>query len=314
MVTTTECVRNAMTVDVEDYFHADAVGAFAPHGAWSRMPCRIERNIDIVLALLDQHQVRATFFTLGWIARRYPAMVKAIGAAGHEIASHGYSHQKASEQSRVQFRRDVIRSKGVLEDLCGDAVIGYRAPAFSVGPGHRWALDTLYHTGYRYSSSSYPLLRRQPADAPRFACFPAGPSGILELPRSTARVLGYNLAAGGGSGFRLLPYRLSRALLRRVNRADGQPAVFGFSAWELDAGQPRIPGLPLAAHLHHYINLGRTEARLLALTRDFRWGRIDDVFPVLPGVPDPVIRSQPRPRWQGFTCSEAAVQPVRSRS
>lgn len=314
MVTTTDSVRNAMTVDVEDYFHADAVEAVAPHAAWARMPCRIERNIDVVLALLDQHQVRATFFTLGWIARRYPAMLREIGAAGHEIASHGYSHQKASTQSRVQFRRDVIRSKGVLEDLSGHAVIGYRAPARSVGPEHHWALDTLYHAGYRYSSSSYPLLRRQEAEAPRFACFPAGPSGILELPRSTARMLGYNLPAGGGSGFRLLPYPLSRALLRRVNGAEGRPAVFGFCAWEVDPKQPRIGGLPLGARLFHYLNLGRTEARLLALTGEFRWGRIDEVFPVLRGVAEPVSRSQPRPRWQGFSCSEAAVQPVRSRS
>lgn len=303
-----------MTVDVEDYFHADAVEGVAPQSSWRQLPCRIERNIDVVLSLLDQHQVRATFFTLGWIARRYPAMVRAIGAAGHEIASHGYAHQKASTQTRVQFRRDVIRSKGVLEDLAGHAVIGYRAPAYSIRPEHRWALDTLYHAGYRYSSSSYPLLRRDGADAPRFGCFPAGPSGILELPRSTARVLGYNLPAGGGSAFRVLPYALSRTLLRHVNRSERQPVVFGFSAWEVDAGQPRIAGLPPGIRLFHYLNLGRTEARLLALSREFRWGRIDEVFPVLPAAPEPVFRSQLRPRWQGFISSEAAVQPVRSRS
>ena len=314
MVTTTDSIRNAMTVDVEDYFHAAAVAAVAPQRAWPRMPSRIERNIDTVLALLDQHQVRATFFTLGWIARRYPAMVRAIGAAGHEIASRGYANDQASHQTRVQFRRDALRSKGVLEDLCGVAVVGYRAPACSIGPEHRWALDTLYHSGYRYSSSSYPLLRRQGADAPRFACFPAGASGILELPRATARLFGFNLPAGGGAGFRLLPYALSRALLLRVNRADGQPALFGFSAWELDPGQPRLSGLPLASRLGHYANLRRTEARLLALAGEFRWGRIDEVFPVLPGAAPPVFRSQLRPRWHGFTRCEAAVQPVRSRS
>lgn len=302
-----------MTVDVEDYFHAAAAVALAPRGAWKGLPCRIERNIDTVLALLDQHQVRATFFTLGWIARRYPAMVKAIGAAGHEIASRGYANDRASNQTRVQFRRDVLRSKGVLEDLCGVAVVGYRAPACSIGPAHLWALDTLYHSGYRYSSSSYPLLRRGGAGAPRFACLPAGPSGILELPLSTARLFGLNLPAGGGSGFRLLPYRVSRALLRRAS-AEGQPGVFAFSAWELDAGQPRFAGMPFAARLGHYANLGRLEARLLRLTREFYWGRIDQVFPVLPGVAPPVFLSQPRPRWHGFTRSEAAVQPVRSRS
>lgn len=314
MATTTDGIRNAMTVDVEDYFHAAAAAAVAPHGAWSGMPARIERNIDTVLSLLDQHQVRATFFTLGWIARRYPAMVKAIGAAGHEIASRGYSNDKASNQTRIQFRRDIIRSKGVLEDLCGAAIVGYRAPAFSIGPEHRWALDTLYHSGYRYSSSSYPLLRRRPAATPRFACFPAGPSGILELPLSTTRMFGLNLPAGGGSAFRLLPYTLSRALLQRVNHAEGQPAVFAFSAWELDAGQPRIGGMPLLSRFAHYANLRHSEARLLALTGEFRWGRVDDVFPVLPGVAPPVFRSQLRPRWHGFTRSEAAVQPVRSRS
>lgn len=311
MVTTTESIRNALTVDVEDYFHADALEAVALRSRWPAMASRVERNVDIVLALLDQHQVRATFFTLGWVARRYPAVVRAIAAGGHEIGSHGYAHQKASEQSRIQFRRDIVRSKGVLEDLAGIRVIGYRAPAHSVGPEHRWALDTLYHAGYRYSSSSYPVLRE---GAPRFACFPAGPSGILELPLATARLFGYNLAAGGGGSFRLLPYPLSRALLRRVNRAEHQPAVFGFSLWEVDGGQPRLTGLGTVKSLRHYANLGRSEARLLALTRDFRWGRIDEVFPVLPGVVETVLRSQPRPRWQSFSCSEAAVQPVRSRS
>lgn len=311
MATTIESIRNALTVDVEDYFHADAVDGVAPRSSWPGMASRVERNIDIVLALLDQHQVRATFFTLGWVARRYPALVRAVTAAGHELASHGYAHQKASEQSRTQFRRDIVRSKGVLEDLSGRPVAGYRAPAHSVGPQHRWALDTLYHAGYRYSSSSYPVLRE---GAPRFACFPAGPSGILELPLSTARLLGYNLPAGGGNSFRLLPYPLSRALLRRVNRAEHQPAVFAFSLWELDRGQPRLPGLGAGKTLRHYANLGRSEARLLALTREFRWGRIDEVFPVLPGVSEPVLRSQPRPRWQSFSCSDAAVQHVRSRS
>ena len=310
MVTTTDNIRNAMTVDVEDYFHAGPVAAVTPRG----MPSRIERNIDTVLSLLDQHQVRATFFILGWIARRHPAMIKAISAAGHEIASRGYANDKASSQTRVQFRRDVLRSKGVLEDLCGVAVAGYRAPALSVGPEHCWALDTLFQSGYRYSSSSYPLLRRRPAGTPRFACFPAGPSGILELPLSTARIVGFNLPAGGGSGFRLLPYPLTRALLRHIHRAEGQPTLFAFGAWELAPGQPRVDGMALASRLVHYANLRRTEARLLALTGEFRWGRIDEVFPVLPGVAPPVSRSQLRPRWHGFTRSEAAVQPVRSRS
>jgi polysaccharide deacetylase family protein (PEP-CTERM system associated) len=275
-----------MTVDVEDWFHADAMATAAPRSTWLRTPCRVERNVDVILALFDQHQVRATFFILGWIARRYPVMVRTIAAGGHELASHGYAHQKASAQSRIQFRRDVIRSKGVIEDAAGAAVIGYRAPAHSVAPEHRWALDTLYHSGYCYSSSSYPAWRWQAGGAPRFGCFPTGGSGILELPLSTACVIGYNLPAGGGSWFRLFPYALSRALLQRVNRIEAQAAVFGFSAWELDAGQ---------AH-------------------DFQWGRIDQVFPALPAMQEPVFSSQPRPRWQRFSGSEAAVHNERSRS
>lgn len=275
---------NAMTVDVEDYFQ---VSAFAPHiarSSWAALPCRVERNVDVVLALLDQRQVRATFFTLGWIARRYPAMVRAIADAGHEVASHGYAHVRASEQSRIQFRRDILRSKHLLEDIAGRPVLGYRAPSFSLMPGSRWAFDTLFHSGYRYSSSVYPIAHDHygAPDSPRFAFYPVSRSGILELPVSTVRLFGRNLPAGGGGYFRLYPYGVSRWFLRRINHLERQAGIFYFHPWELDPGQPRQRDIPMKTRFRHYLNLGRTEPRLLELTRDFRWDRIDNIFPVQP--------------------------------
>lgn len=275
---------NAMTIDVEDYFQ---VSAFAPHiarSSWAALPCRVERNVDVVLALLDQRQVRATFFTLGWIARRYPAMVRAIADAGHEVASHGYAHVRASDQSRIQFRRDILRSKHLLEDIAGRPVLGYRAPSFSLMPGSRWAFDTLFHSGYRYSSSVYPIAHDHygAPDSPRFAFYPVSRSGILELPVSTVRLFGRNLPAGGGGYFRLYPYGVSRWFLRRINHLERQAGIFYFHPWELDPGQPRQRDIPMKTRFRHYLNLDRTEPRLLALARDFRWDRIDNIFPVQP--------------------------------
>lgn len=275
---------NAMTIDVEDYFQVSAFAGHIARANWAVLPCRVERNVDVALALLDQGKVRATFFTLGWIARRYPAMVRAIAAAGHEVASHGYGHERAGEQTRVQFRRDILRSKHLLEDITGRAVLGYRAPSFSLAPSSAWAFDTLFHGGYRYSSSIYPIAHDHygAPDAPRFAFYPAGAQGIMELPVSTVRLLGRNLPAGGGGYFRLYPYALSRWFLRRLNHVERQAGIFYFHPWELDPGQPRQRGIPMKTRFRHYINLDRTEPRLLELTRDFRWDRIDNIFPVQP--------------------------------
>jgi polysaccharide deacetylase family protein (PEP-CTERM system associated) len=273
-------MRNAMTVDVEDYFQADSLAGQFARSRWPLLACRVERNVDLTLALLDRAGVQATFFTLGWIARRYPGTVRAIVDAGHELASHGYSHLEPGEQSPTQFRRDILRSKGLLEDIGGHQVNGYRAPGLALGAERRWALDILFHAGYRYSSSTCPT-GPVGAGAPRFAFFPAGPSGILELPVTTVRCAGRNLGAGG-SAFRAYPYCLSRALLRHVNLSERQACIFYFQPWELDPGQPRPQGLAMPTRWRHYLNLGRMEARLLALTRDFRWDRIDNIFPVLP--------------------------------
>ncbi len=273
-------IRNAMTCDVEDYFQ---VSAFAPHierSSWDGRECRVEANVERILALFERHQVHATFFTLGWIAERYPALVRRIVAGGHELASHGYGHQRASDQSRAEFANDVISSKALLEDLGGQAVAGYRAPSFSIGRANLWALDVLKEAGYRYSSSIYPIAHDHYGmpEAPRFAFYPNGPDGLLEVPITTVRLMQRNLPAGGGGYFRLLPYALSRWMMERVNRADGQSALFYFHPWELDPGQPRPAGLGAKTRFRHYINIARMEERLGLLARDFAWDRMDRIF------------------------------------
>jgi len=273
-------LTNALTIDVEDYFQ---VSAFAPHIAradWPRLECRVEANIERILLLLDSRRIHATFFTLGWIAERYPAMLRRVAAAGHEVASHGYAHLRASEQSAAQFADDVRRSKAILEQITGLAVRGYRAPSFSIGAANLWAFDVLQEAGYRYSSSIYPIRHDHYGmpDAPRFAWRPRGPHGVLELPVSTVRLRGRNLPAGGGGYFRLMPYALSRWLLRRINSRDGQAGIFYFHPWELDPGQPRPLGLSARTRFRHYLNLGCMEARLARLTRDFAWDRMDRIF------------------------------------
>jgi len=273
-------LTNALTIDVEDYFQ---VSAFAPHIAradWPRLECRVEANIERILLLLDSRRIHATFFTLGWIAERYPAMLRRVAAAGHEVASHGYAHLRASDQSAAQFADDVRRSKAILEQITGLAVRGYRAPSFSIGAANLWAFDVLQEAGYRYSSSIYPIRHDHYGmpDAPRFAWRPRGPHGVLELPVSTVRLRGRNLPAGGGGYFRLMPYALSRWLLRRINSRDGQAGIFYFHPWELDPGQPRPLGLSARTRFRHYLNLGCMEARLARLTRDFAWDRMDRIF------------------------------------
>lgn len=271
---------NALTIDVEDYFQ---VSAFAPHIAresWEAMPCRVERNMDKILQLLGESKTRATFFTLGWIAERYPALVRRVLAEGHEVASHGYGHMRASDQKREEFLADVTRAKGLLEDIGGAAVTGYRAPSFSIGPRNLWALECLQQAGYRYSSSIYPIRHDHYGmpDAPRFAYHPANAPGLLELPITTIRMGGRNYPAGGGGYFRLLPYHFSRWCMRRVNRIDRQACIFYFHPWELDVHQPRPEGVGFKTTFRHYTNLGRMEQRLRALLQDFRWDRIDRIF------------------------------------
>lgn len=271
-------ITNALTIDVEDYFQVSAMSPHVDRGRWDTHECRVECNVQRLLGLLASEGARATFFTLGWIAERYPSLVRDIVAGGHELASHGFAHLRASEQTRAEFKADVSRAKALLEDIGGTAVHGYRAPSFSIGHTNPWAFDELVEAGYRYSSSVYPVRHDHYGmpDAPRFA-FEARPH-FLEIPIATTRIAGRNLPAGGGGYFRLAPYRVSRWALRRVNEVDRRPAVFYLHPWEIDPDQPRIRGVGLKTRFRHYVNLGRTEQRLSRLLRDFRWDRVDRVF------------------------------------
>ncbi|NWG73022.1 MAG: DUF3473 domain-containing protein [Rubrivivax sp.] len=278
-------ITNALTIDVEDYFQ---VSAFAPYIArrdWDARECRVERNVDRILQLLADHGTHATFFTLGWVAERYPQLVRRVVDNGHELASHGYGHERASDLDRTAFTRDVTRAKGLLEDVSGTAVRGYRAPSFSIDQRNLWAFECLARTGHRYSSSVYPIRHDHYGmpDAPRFAH--RVHADLLEVPATTLRVFERNLPSSGGGYFRLLPYPVSRWMIRRVNAGDGQAAVFYFHPWELDPQQPRVAGIDAKTRLRHYLNLHRMEHRLGRLLRDFRWGRMDHIF--LHGEPAP---------------------------
>lgn len=273
-------IRNAMTIDVEDYFQVSAFAPYITRDSWPERECRVEANVDRILAILDEGGVKATFFTLGWIAERYPALVRRIVAGGHELASHGYGHLRASDQDRAQFKEDVGSAKAILEDLGGQKVLGYRAPSFSIGHGNLWALEVLHEAGYRYSSSIYPVRHDHYGmpDAPRFAWHPNGSDGLLEVPITTVRLGQRNLPAGGGGYFRLFPYALSRWLMQQVNQRDGQPAIFYFHPWEIDPGQPRPDGINLKTRFRHYVNMEKMDGRIRALTRDFAWDRMDRIF------------------------------------
>jgi polysaccharide deacetylase family protein (PEP-CTERM system associated) len=277
---TSTTIHNAMTIDVEDYFQVSAFAPHIPRDSWTALPCRVEANIDRILGLLDGQGIKATFFTLGWIAERYPAMVRQIVDRGHELASHGYGHERAFDLTEQQFREDIGSSKRILEDISGHEVKGYRAPSFSIGTKNLWALDVLHSEGYRYSSSIYPVQHDHYGmpDAPRFAFYPRSDDGLLELPITTVRLMNRNLPAGGGGYFRFFPYALSRWLMQQVNERDGQPAIFYFHPWEIDTGQPRQKNIGMKTRFRHYVNLHRMESRLQALTRDFKWGRMDHIF------------------------------------
>ncbi|MCM8595416.1 XrtA system polysaccharide deacetylase [Accumulibacter sp.] len=279
-------VTNALTIDVEDYFQVSALAPYIARGEWDSRECRVEANVERILLMLDEKRIRATFFTLGWIAERYPALVRRLVDCGHEVASHGYGHQRANELSESDFLSDIVMAKKLLEDISGCEVRGYRAPSFSIGESNPWAFDCIERAGYRYSSSVYPIRHDHYGvpDAPRFA-HQVRP-GLLELPVSTARILERNWPASGGGYFRLLPYGVSRWLLRRVNELDGRPAIFYFHPWEIDDGQPRIGGITPRTRFRHYVNLRHTEAKLRRLLADFSWARVDEVFlgPTLRGA------------------------------
>jgi len=274
----TPAMKNAMTIDVEDYFQVSALAPYISRGDWDRLHCRAPANVERILAFLAEADVKATFFTLGWIAERHPQLVRDIVAGGHELASHGYGHERASDMSPTAFSDDVRRAKALLEDLGGVEVRGYRAPSFSIGTGNLWAFDVLAEAGYRYSSSVYPIQHDHYGmpDAPRWAH--AVRAGLLEVPVTTNRFGSRNLPSSGGGYFRLLPYGVSRWLIQRVNEREQQAAVFYFHPWEIDPEQPRVRGIDAKSRFRHYVNLKHTEGRIRRLLGDFAWGRMDEIF------------------------------------
>jgi polysaccharide deacetylase family protein (PEP-CTERM system associated) len=272
-------VVNAITIDVEDWFQVQAYADAIPRTKWEVLPRRVEENTDRLLGLFAQAGVHATFFTLGWVAERCPALVRRIVAGGHELASHGYGHARVDSQDIATFRQDVHRARRLLEDIGSVAVSGYRAPTFSIGPATPWAWDVLAEEGYRYSSSVYPVrhdLYGEP-DAPRVA-HRRGP--LWEVPMTTLPMSGRNLPVSGGGWFRLMPYALFRLALRKIN-SRGERGLFYTHPWEIDPGQPRVPQARLSSQWRHRINLATTEARLTRLLTDFSWDRMDRVFPEL---------------------------------
>jgi polysaccharide deacetylase family protein (PEP-CTERM system associated) len=271
-------LTNALTVDVEDYFQVSALAPYVPRSEWPHYDCRVEKNVDRLLQMMADRSIQATFFTLGWVGERYAQMVRRIVDSGHELASHGYGHQRASEQTEEAFAADVRLAKILLEDIGGVEVKGYRAPSFSIGEATPWAYDCLAQAGYRYSSSVYPIRHDHYGNpnGERFA-HDAG-AGLIELPLTTVRLLGRNWPASGGGYFRLLPYALSRGLLRYINRVDQRPAIFYFHPWEIDHEQPRMAGVDPKTRFRHYLNLDRMQDRLTRLIADFRWTRVDALF------------------------------------
>ncbi len=277
---------NAMSVDVEDYFQVQALAGAIRREDWDQLPRRVEANTIRILELFACHEVKATFFTLGWIAERHPSLVRRIVAEGHELASHGCEHRRADEQDAGAFREDVHRSKKTLEDIGGVAVRGYRAPTFSIGARNPWAFEILAAEGYAYSSSVYPVRRDYYGmpEAPRFAFFPLDGHCLEEYPISTVRLGHRNFPSCGGGFFRLLPYAASRAVVARINRQDQRPAIFYFHPWEIDPKQPRVTPLSFKSRFRHYLNLDKTAGRLERLVEDFAWDRMDRVFRLSTGT------------------------------
>lgn len=273
-------IRNAMTVDVEDYFQVSAFEPYIKRADWERFSCRVDRNTNRILDLFGENKVQATFFVLGWVAERYPQLIRRIVNEGHELASHGYSHVRVTEQTRSEFADDVLRTKKLLEEVGACPVRGYRAASYSIGEKNLWALQVLQEAGHEYSSSIYPIkhdLYGMP-QAPRFQFYPNGEDGLIEIPVTTLDVAGRRMPCGGGGYFRLVPYPVYRWALRRVNYGEGQSGMFYFHPWEIDVDQPRPKGLNLKTRFRHYLNLGKMESRLQSLLKDFHWGRMDDIF------------------------------------
>ncbi len=270
-------IVNGLSVDVEDWFQVGAFENVIARTEWDSLKTRVEDNVYRVIDLFAEADVSATFFTLGWVAKRHPNMIRRIVDAGHEIASHGYDHARVFTFSRREFGEDIRKAREIIEDCAGVRVTGYRAPSFSIDGRTPWAFAELAEQGYAYSSSVAPVVHDHYGwpEAPRFAFRPLPWSSLVEIPVTTAMLGGRRVAAGGGGFFRVLPYAFSRWAIRQVNRAEGRPAVFYFHPWEVDPAQPRVGHAPLRSRLRHYTGLARMADKLRDLVHEFRWGRMD---------------------------------------
>lgn len=262
---------NAMTVDVEDYFHVAAFENVIDPKDWDEQACRVVESTRRILALFAERGVTATFFTLGWVAERYPELVKEIVQQGHELASHGYDHQKATKMDPKAFFEDVSKAKALLESISGVEVVGYRAPSFSIMESNEWAFDVLAQAGYQYSSSTY-AIQHDHYGTPNWPNEPYQLSnGLWEFPQSTVNIMGKRLPAGGGGFFRLQPYFISENLVKRFHAQQSHPYIFYFHPWEIDSEQPRIDDAPLKSRLRHYVNLSKMFRKIDALVTNFKW-------------------------------------------
>ena len=272
-------MKNALSVDVEDWFQVGAFETVIDRDSWEMRERRVERNTDAVLDLFVEAGVKATFFTLGWVAARHPALLRRIAEAGHEIASHGWDHKRVFTMSEAEFRDDLIRARAEIEHASGQKVRGYRAPSFSVDRRTPWAHPVLAEHGYAYSSSVAPIRHDHYGwpEAPRFAWRPVAGSALIELPVTTFELAGRRFAAGGGGFFRLLPYALSHWAITRVNGSEARPAIFYFHPWEMDVDQPRVANAPLRSKLRHYTNLSAMRPKLLKLLKAHQWARTDEI-------------------------------------
>lgn len=270
-------IINGLSVDVEDWFQVGAFENVIDRGDWDGLALRVEDNVLRILDLFAEADVKATFFTLGWVARRNPALMRRIADAGHEIASHGYDHARVFTFDRAGLAEDIRTARAILEDTSGVKVTGYRAPSFSIDQRTPWAYLELAEQGYAYSSSVAPVAHDHYGwrEAPRFAFKPLPWSDLVEIPVTTALLGGRRVAAGGGGFFRVLPYAFSRWAIRQVNRRDGRPAVFYFHPWEIDPDQPRVGHAPVKSRLRHYTNLSVMAGKLRELVHEFSWGRMD---------------------------------------
>lgn len=273
-------MKNAMTVDVEDYFQVSAFESYIDKMQWDTLESRVERNTQHILDIFSEHHVKATFFTLGWVAERHPELIKRIVHEGHELASHGYEHIRVTEQTPEQFRNDIRKTKILLEDIGGVEVRGYRAASYSIGRNNLWALDILAEEGHQYSSSIYPVkhdLYGMP-EAPRFVYRPIAGSDFKEIPITTLKIAHKNYPCGGGGFFRLYPYLFSRWVLDRVNKQEKQSGIFYFHPWEIDPDQPKQENLSAKAKFRHYLNLHKMESRIQSLLKDFEWDTMQAIF------------------------------------